>query len=148
MALRAPPSVLAATPDELEQQFYEALQQADLDRMMRLWADDEHVHCVHPGGPRLAGPAEVRAGFAALFDRGPVDVHPQTVRRVVAEGAAVHSVLERVNVPTERGPRSAWVFATNVYLRTEQGWRLVCHHASPGGADKPGDAIDAPSVLH
>jgi uncharacterized protein (TIGR02246 family) len=148
MLPRPPFTALGATPDELERQFYEAMQQADLDRMMSLWADDEDVHCVHPGGPRMTGPAAVRAGFKAIFGQGLVDVHPHSVRRVVTDTAAVHSVLERVNVPTEQGPRSAWVFATNVYLKTEQGWRLVCHHASPGGPDKPGDTGETPSVLH
>ena len=148
MSSRALPPALGATPDELEQQFYEALQQGDLERMMALWADDDDIQCVHPGGPRLTGPAAVRAGFEAIFGQGTVDVHPHSVRRVVTDAAAVHSVLERINVSTEQGPRSAWVFATNVYLRTEQGWRLVCHHASPGGPDKPGETVEVPAVLH
>jgi uncharacterized protein (TIGR02246 family) len=148
MPLRAPPGALGATPDELEQQFYEALQQGDLERMMAVWADDVDVHCVHPGGARMSGFAEVRAGFEAIFGQGTVDVHPHSVRRIATEGAAVHHVLERINVTTEQGPRSAWVFATNVYLRTEQGWKLVCHHASPGGPDKPADVAEGPSVLH
>lgn len=148
MPTRAPPTTLGTTPDELEQQFYEAMQQADLERMMTCWSDDEDVHCVHPGGPRMTGPGAIRTGFAAIFRQGVVDVHPHSVRKLVTESAAVHSVLERVNVSTEQGPRSAWVQATNVYLKTEQGWRMVCHHASPGAAQPPVEGRDAPAVLH
>ena len=148
MSSRALPPALGATPDELEQQFYEAMQHADLERMMACWADDEEVQCVHPGGPRLNGPQAVRAGFAAIFQQGSVDVHLHSVRRLASDSVSLHSVVERVNVSTEQGPRSAWVIATNVYLRTEQGWRMVCHHASPGSASAPADRDPAPSVLH
>ena len=33
------------------------------------------------------------------------------------------------------GTQRAWVVATNVYLKTAQGWRLVAHHASPGRSE-------------
>ena len=35
----------------------EALERSDLDAMMEVWADDEEVVCVHPGGPRVVGAA-------------------------------------------------------------------------------------------
>jgi ketosteroid isomerase-like protein len=41
------------------------------------------------------------------------------------------------------------VLATNVYLKTAQGWRLVLHHASPGSVDQPPTAVgEVPAVLH
>jgi ketosteroid isomerase-like protein len=62
--------------------------------------------------------------------------------------SAVHSVLERVQVMTQDGPQSAWVIATNVYLKAAQGWRLVAHHASPGTQSELREVVDPPSVLH
>jgi ketosteroid isomerase-like protein len=47
----------------------------------------------------------------------------------------VHNVLERVDLLTTEGPQHAWVVATNVYLKTTQGWRLAAHHASPGRSE-------------
>ena len=46
------PKALApfASPDDTEQQFYEALQRADLDKLMSVWSDDDEIACVHPGG--------------------------------------------------------------------------------------------------
>jgi ketosteroid isomerase-like protein len=40
------------------------------------------------------------------------------------------------------------VLATNVYMKTAQGWRLVAHHASPG--EEPAEPMpgDAPTTLH
>jgi hypothetical protein len=46
---------------------------------------------------------------------------------------AVHSVYEHITIAGEARPRAP-VIATNVYLRTERGWRMVAHHASPAPA--------------
>jgi ketosteroid isomerase-like protein len=148
MATRKPPPSALGSPDETEAQFYEALQQGDLERLMAAWSDDDDIVCVHPGGPRLVGPAAIRAAFESMFAHGVVDARPEGVRRVQAHGSAMHSVLERVQVMTAEGPRAAWVIATNVYQKSPQGWRLVAHHASPGSLDEPNEAASAPSVLH
>jgi len=148
MPSRKPPPSALGSADETTAQFYEALQQGDIERLMAAWSDDEEVVCVHPGGPRLVGPAAIRAAFESMFSHGAIDARPERVRRLKASAAAVHSVLERVNVMTPEGPRSAWVIATNVYQKSPQGWRLVAHHASPGSLDEPNEAVSAPSVLH
>ncbi len=140
----APPS----TPDDIEQQFYEALQRADLEQLMAAWADDDDIVCVHPGGPRVVGPGAVRAAFDAIFANGAIDVHPERVRRLHTHACAVHSVLEQVRLMTDEGLRSAWVVATNVYVKTPQGWRLVAHHASPGSPREVDDIVEAGSTLH
>ena len=53
-----PPPIAPASPDEVEQQFYEALQSGDIDALMAVWADDDDIFCVHPGGPRVVAPSE------------------------------------------------------------------------------------------
>ena len=47
-----------------------------------------------------------------------------------------------------KGEQFAWVVATNVYLKSSHGWRLVAHHASPGSADEAHDSTEAASILH
>jgi ketosteroid isomerase-like protein len=141
-------AVLLASPDDVEHQFYDALREADLDKLMAVWADDDEIVCIHPGGPRLVGPAAVRAAFEAVFANGPVRVQPHKVRRVHSLSAAVHSVVERVQLATAEGERTGWVMATNVYLKTTFGWRMVAHHASPGTAQEPPELSELPSVLH
>lgn len=142
-----PATTLGASPDELEARFYDALRRGDLDALMAVWADDDEIVCVHPGGPRVVGPAAIRASFEAIFANGPIPVQPDQVRRLEALSGAVHHLLERVDVATEQGPRTAWVMATNVYLQTARGWRLVAHHASPGSLQAPEEA-PAGGVLH
>ena len=121
--------------DDVEAAFYEALQAGDIEQLMACWADEDEIVCVHPGGPRLVGAAAIRAAFEAMFANGAVRVHPERLRKVESLGAALHNVLERVDLVTAEGTQHAWVVATNVYFKTAQGWRLVAHHASPGRSE-------------
>ena len=134
--------------DAIEAQFYEALQTGDIEKLMRCWADEDDIVCVHPGGPRLVGHAAVRAAFDAMFSNGSVQAHPEKVRRLDAGHCSVHSVVERVAVVSDDGLQHAWVVATNVYAKTAQGWRMVAHHASPGSRTEPPEVLTAPPVLH
>jgi ketosteroid isomerase-like protein len=141
-------AALAATCDDVEAQFYEALQQGDLERLMSVWADDEEIVCVHPGGGRVVGAAAIRESFEAIFSHAPIPVTPTATRRVEAGGCVVHSVIECVQVQAADGVQSAWVVATNVFIKTVQGWRLVAHHASPGTATEPPELSLSAGSLH
>jgi len=144
--LKAP---LHSSPDDIEAQFYEALQQADIEKLMAVWSDEEEVACVHPGGPRMVGAGAIRASFEAIFAKGAIDVQPDKVRRLHTHSSAVHHVVERVRVPGgAEGTQIAYAIVTNVYLKTEQGWRMVLHHASPGLARELQEIAEAPSTLH
>ena len=152
---RNPPRPGAAlaenTPDEVEAQFYEALQRADLELLMAAWADDDEIVCVHPGGGRVVGTAAIRASFEAIFGNGAVPAQPEQVRRMQWLGGALHHLVERIEVPAQSGstaPQTAWVLATNVYVKTPQGWRMAAHHASPGSLQEMPDPGEAPATLH
>jgi len=147
--VRPPAAVLIGSPDEVEAQFYEALQRGDIERLMSLWADDDEIVCVHPGGTRVIGPAAIRASFEAMFANGGIPVRPEQVHRIAALGSALHHLVERIEVGGEQGPQTAWVTATNLYLKTAQGWRVAAHHASPAlGHEPPVMGGEAPTTLH
>ncbi len=145
MRRRLPPNT---SVDDLEQTFYEALQRADLDALMACWADEDEPVCVHPGGPRLVGAMAIRESFARLFETGAVRAVPTNVRQTVVGQCCVHSLVERVEVPAHDGVTHAYVTATNVYVKTAQGWRLLVHHASPGALSAPLDQSAATATLH
>jgi len=135
------------TPQDAEAAFYEALEAGDLEAMMEVWAEDEEIVCVHPGGPRLSGYDQVRASFAQLFGPGR-RLKVQLSNQVVLSGMmfAVHSVHENILVQGEQRPRVP-IAATNVYLRTGNGWRMILHHGSP--APQAGRAAaESPKILH
>jgi ketosteroid isomerase-like protein len=138
------------TAQDAENAFYEALERADLEAMMAVWAEDEDVLCVHPTGPRLTGTEQVRASWAQIFSGG-TRARVQVTNQVAISGMMieVHSVHE--NFTIEGDPRqSAPVVATNVYLRTAAGWRMIVHHASPApvAATPPPVEDGPPKTLH
>ncbi len=142
-------ATLSGTPDEVEATFYEALQSADIEKLMTCWADEDDVVCIHPGGPRVVGFSAVRAAFDAMFSNGgAILVRPESIRRIDSLAAAVHNLLERVEVMTPEGPVQAYVQATNVYHKTPQGWRMVVHHASPGDQSEVQEVNQTTQVLH
>lgn len=141
-------AIVGGSADDVEAAFYDALQTADIERLMACWADDDEIVCVHPGGPRVVGPGAIRATFDAIFSNGSIRAWPEQVRKVEALASAVHNVLERVEVMTPAGPAEAFVLATNVYHKTAQGWRMVAHHASPGSQTEASEISDAPKVWH
>ena len=149
--MAGPPSKIAhlqTTPDDVEAQFYEALREADIQKLMAVWSDDDDIVCVHPGGPRVIGARAIRASFEAIFERGGIPVQVGSVRRTVSLDSAVHNLVETVTIHSTEGAQQGFVVATNVYAKTTHGWRMVAHHASPGTAQDPGEPAEAPSTLH
>jgi ketosteroid isomerase-like protein len=137
------------TPQDAENAFYDALERADLDAMMAVWAEDEEIVCVHPTGPRLAGHEQVRESWRQIFSGGGgARIHVTQLVATQAMMVAIHSVQE--NPPSTGGKRpAAAVVATNVYLRTAAGWRMIVHHASHAPGQPEGAHKDAPpKILH
>jgi len=141
------PLKLLASAEDVEHAFYDAIGRADLETLMALWADDEEITCVHPGAPRLQGHAAIRESWELIFERGPVHIHPRQLHTSHNMMCAVHSLIEEVNTPTDPNWQEAHILATNVFLKTPQGWRMVMHHASiaPG---KPAAEPASASMLH
>ncbi len=148
MARTKPPAPTPVSPDEIELEFYAAMQGGDIERLMSVWSDDDEISCVHPGGTRLVGAAAIRTAFEAMFANGSIAVEPHRVRRLESHSSAVHSVVERIRVGSQGGEQFAWVVATNVYLKSAQGWRLVAHHASPGSASEVQEIAEMATTLH
>ncbi len=137
------------TAQDAQNAFYEALERGDLEAMMAVWSEDEDIVCVHPAGQRLAGQAAVREAWRQMFAGGP-NPRVRITQQVVIAGVMLeaHSVHENITVASEAHPRPPMV-ATNVYLRTAAGWRMIVHHASPApGAPAAESAPGAPKILH
>jgi ketosteroid isomerase-like protein len=138
-----------ATPQETEDAFYEALEHADLNRLMQVWADDEEIVCIHPGGLRIVGQKAVQESWQAILAAGPLHVHP--VRPVVMQsmGSAVHILVEQIGSPAGSHEGYVSCYATNIYHKGPTGWRMVMHHASAAPAEAGLlDLHDVPDMLH
>lgn len=136
-----------STPQDAERAFYQAFEKADLAGMMAVWAEEDDIVCVHPGGPRHAGVIEVRDSWQKIFTHGP-RLHFRLTgnRRYPGRTLSIHTVYEHATVAGDPRP-AATVFATNIYLLTDRGWRMLMHHASPLSPEAaPKEA--PPSILH
>ena len=133
------------TPQDAEAAFYDAVERADLETLMSVWAEDEEIVCIHPGGPRHMGYAAVREAWGRIFEGGPrLRVRVSGATTVHTPFTAIHTVIQHISVRDDEAKRAP-VIATNVFVRGALGWRLVLHHASPA----PPDTVnEIPKVLH
>ena len=146
---KLPPSTQwTESPDDVEAAYYEALLTGNADAVMALWAEDEEISCIHPGGQRLDGQAAIRDSYTHILSDGPLKVSAETQRRWAGVSHAIHTVVERIQVEGEEEMEWGFVLATNVYIQTAAGWRLVLHHASPGTPHAALDALVPGEVLH
>ena len=138
-----------ATTEEAELAFYDALERADINRLMQVWSDEEEIVCVHPGGLRVVGHHAVQESWQEILASGPLHILPSKAKVLHSMMSAVHSLVEQVTVHGTESTEIAHCYATNVYHKGPTGWRLVMHHAS-AAPDQTGltDLHDAPGMLH
>ena len=132
-----------ATPEDAEAAFYDAFQRHDLEAMMRVWADEETIVCIHPMGPRLGGRRAIAESWREIFEAGSSMRFELTeLERSRDETIAVHCLRENI-VHGAGFAQRAQVLATNVYKMTAAGWRMIVHHASPGNVETETGGTDS-----
>lgn len=112
--------------------FYRALEELDLEAMDNLWIHETWVRCIHPGWDVLVGWPAVRESWERIF------ASTQWIRvastgvdvQVFGEVGIVHCT-ENITAPKDEDVAVAVAQATNVFLTTPSGWKMIHHHASP-----------------
>jgi ketosteroid isomerase-like protein len=140
--------MLFASSDECEQAFYEALENGDADAAIDLWLDDSDVCCVHPNGPRLLGHAAVTGSWRAILANGPLRVRAASKKTLETPMIALHNVVEEVLVVQGGTQKLVQVIATNAYVKTPAGWKMVLHHASPAPEGQASEVESPSGPLH
>jgi ketosteroid isomerase-like protein len=116
--------------------FYAAFEAADLDAMTGLWIDDPEAMCVHPGALPVRGSPAINRSWALIMANTPyiqfflTDVET-SVLGDVASVTCTENVLTADETTDDGAFNGAKAVATNVFVRTAEGWRLWIHHASP-----------------
>jgi ketosteroid isomerase-like protein len=116
--------------------FYTAFETGDLDAMRALWLDAPDTVCIHPGALPVRGAGAVHRSWALVmantsyiqFFLTDVEV---SLRADVATVTCTENVLtgDDRNSPDVFG--GAMALATQVFVRTPEGWRLWVRHAAP-----------------
>lgn len=142
-------TIIYSTPEDAENAFYEAIQTAQLDALMAVWADDEEIVCVHPNGQRMVGHAAIRESWRAILASGR-RLHIGLSQGVRWSGMlmSVHSVVEHITIDGETGESGTLTLAgTNIMQRGANGWRLLSHHSSAIQEQSESES-GGPRVLH
>ena len=134
------------TPQEAEDAFYDALDERNVELMLRVWDDSDDIACLLPMQPFVHG-REVREMMRALLDSDVrIDLAVHHVRWVELGDIAIHYVEEQnsagalqppgpggdgglpAGLPTGRTPA---LLATNVFRRRGDGWTMILHQNAP-----------------
>ena len=117
---------------ELNMLFYRCLETLDMACMDGLWLHEEWVRCIHPGWDVLEGWEAIRESWEQIFSGTKwIRVAPTAVRIRVLGDVAIVACSENITTTNDGDLGVAVAQATNVFHRTEEGWRMVVHHASP-----------------
>ena len=110
--------------------FYEAFEQRSLEAMGAVWDHGDRVVCVHPGWPILRGWRMVEESWRRIFDGPGRNQFILTNDAAVVAGEIAWVTLDENLVD---GAATGTIAATNLFVRSAEGWKLVLHHGSPVG---------------
>jgi ketosteroid isomerase-like protein len=111
----------------VNRRYYDAFEARDLDAMSDLWERSDRALCTHPGWAMLEGWGAVAASFFALFQNGSQLQFVLTRERATVVGDAAWVSLDE-NLLGDQG--GVTVAAVNLFVRRDDGWRMVGHHGS------------------
>ncbi len=104
--------------------FYRAFDRRDVAAMGKLWARDCPVACIHPGWAPLHGRAPVLESFASILGgSGAPSIACLAARAYLHGDTAFVICNERL--------QDGELVATNIFVRENDGWKLIHHQAGP-----------------
>jgi ketosteroid isomerase-like protein len=112
----------------VNQAFYDAHEERDIDAMRAVWEHSDRVVCTHPGWPMLRTWPHVEDSWRRILGGPGRNQFILTNEAVTIQGDVAVVTLDE-NLVDAGG--TGTVAATNVYARSADGWRLVVHHGSP-----------------
>lgn len=108
--------------------FYAAHEERDLEAMSRVWDQTDRAVCVHPGWPILRGWDQVEGSWRGIFAGG-------GRTQFILTNQSTHVVGEMAWLTLEEnlmdGGETFAVAATNVFVQREGEWKIIAHHGSP-----------------
>ena len=129
---------MASDPADIEavkaanQRFYEAFGTLDIREMDEVWEASDRDMCVHPGWQPLVGWDSIRTSWAGIFDNTTLmhfNIHYVNV--VVHGDSAWITCVENISSVLQGRASNFGILATNIFVRTSEGWKMSAHHAAP-----------------
>lgn len=112
---------------ETNQAFYDAFEAKDFPGLIKLWEQSSRAQCTHPGWSILRGWEEVGASWAALIESPQQVQFVLTNEHIEVQGDIAWVTIDE-NILDAGG--SGTVSATNMFVRSSDGWKMISHHGS------------------
>ena len=117
---------------EANQRFYDAFGALDIQAMEDVWETSDRAMCVHPGWEPLVGWEAIRSSWAGIFDNSTLmHFNVQYVNVVADSNSGWVTCVENISSVLQGRASNFAIVATNIFVRTAQGWRMIAHHGSP-----------------
>jgi ketosteroid isomerase-like protein len=112
--------------------FYRAVEELDLAAMERLWLHEPWVRCIHPGWDLLVGWDAIRRSWEQIFSGTQwIRVIPTSIDIQVLGEVGMVGCAENITATSDGDVGVAVAQATNLFIRSGEGWRMFHHHSSP-----------------
>ena len=119
------------TAADAEDAYYDAIEACDLEMMMTVWDDSSDSACLLPMQPLQQGPEAIRGMWRPMLDKAlGLDITVNHLQWIEHGDVAIHLLEEMVTLGDGK-ERQPPIYATNVYRRGDDGWRLLLHLNSP-----------------
>tara|TARA_B100001245_G_scaffold193136_1_gene151609 strand:- start:622 stop:1017 length:396 start_codon:yes stop_codon:yes gene_type:complete len=117
---------------EANERFYEAFGALDIEGMDAVWDNSDRSLCVHPGWRPLLGWPLIRESWQAILDNATLmHFNIQYINMVVSGDCAWVTCVENITSVLQGRAGNFGVLATNIFVRADQSWLMIAHHASP-----------------
>ena len=115
----------------VNQRFYDAFSDLDISVMDNVWEDSIRVVCVHPGWTPLIGWEAVRMSWDRIFQNANLMQFQVRYLNIVVQGEfGSVTCVEGITSVVAGTASNFSTFATNIFARREDGWRMIAHLAS------------------
>jgi hypothetical protein len=125
-------------PDEykdlinVNQKFYRALDNGNIELMEDVWLKDEYSKCVHPGWPMLVGWDAIKQSWINIFSSGgPSKIEISNINSEVSGNVGWITCLEQITHRVGEQYQIGLAQTTNIFELHGSKWLMVLHHASP-----------------
>ena len=126
---------------QVNEAFYAAFTNADLEAMIEVWAHDDQIACTHPGWDALTGYHDVMESWRAILEGATApQISCRDARAFLFGDVAFVTCNEVVN--------GGLLVATNFFTCRNETWLMVHHHAGPCAATGPATDSAPPGSVH
>ena len=117
---------------EANQRFYDAFGALDTELMEAAWEPSDAALCVHPGWAPIVDWVPIRDSWRRIFDNATLMHFNISYVNVVVQGECGWvTCVENISSVLQGQASNFGILATNIFVRTSLGWRMIAHHASP-----------------